>query len=206
MVSVLHYKYRNRTQRNSGQKHLSVAVTNMRREETDFSGNLASSRTLRVQCTALNDVNGSCECSALLQIQPHDFKHIINGHLGEVSCIGLAQHYTEILWLYQRENPVVYSGTRLGQKTTHSLPEICFSHQQSFYPRATEGMPVSDNCTVRQAKLSQITAEGKAGCLLGMLSAFWDFGYTSSGFCSASFYFERIRDIGMSCIVRMDRD
>lgn len=206
MVSVLHYKHRNRTQRNSGQKHLSVAVTHMRCEGTDFSGNLASNRTLHVQSTALNDVNGSCECSAILQIQPHDFKHIINGHLGEVSSIGLGQHYTEILWLHQRTNPVVYSGTQLGQKTTHSLPEICFSHQQSFYPRATEGMSVSDNCTVRQAKLSQITAEGKAGCLLGMLSAFWDSGSTSSGFCPASFCFERTRDIGMSCIIRMDRD
>lgn len=83
----------------------------MRREGTDFSGNLALSSTLHVQSTALNDVNCSCECSALLQIKPHDFKHIINGHLGKVLSIGLAQHHTEILWLHERENPVVYSGT-----------------------------------------------------------------------------------------------
>ena len=101
----------------------------------------------------------------------------------EVSSIGLAQHRTEILWLHQRENPVVHSGTQLSQKTTHTLPEIFyFSHQQSFFPRATEaeipqGMAISDNCTGGQAKLSWVTAEVKAGCLLGMLQTFWDPGY-----------------------------
>lgn len=115
-------------------KSILIAVTDTGWEGTDFSGNLALSSSSHVQSTVLNDVNCSCECSALLQIKPHDFKHVINGHQGKVLSIGLAQPHTEILWLHQRENPVVYRGTQLGQKSTHTLPEIFyFSHQQSFF-------------------------------------------------------------------------
>lgn len=122
------------TQRNPGQKHLLIGVTDPRCEGADFSGNLALKSALHVQSTALNDVNCSCECSALLQIKPHDFKNIINGHLGKVESIGLAQHHTEILWLHQRQNPVFYNGVRLGKKIARILPEIvCFSHQHSLF-------------------------------------------------------------------------
>lgn len=114
-------------------------MTDKRPEGTDFSRKLAESSTLHVQSTGLNDVNCSCECSAVLQIKCHDFKHVINTHLGKVSCIGLAQHHREILWLHQRQNPVVSSGTPLGQRNTYwTLPEIYVSHQKSFFPRATE--------------------------------------------------------------------
>jgi len=79
-------------------------VTNTGCEGTDFSGNLALSSTLHVQCTALNDINCSCECSALLQIKPHDFKRIINIHLGKVSSIGLAQHHTNSVAASERKS------------------------------------------------------------------------------------------------------
>lgn len=141
------------TQRNPGQKHLLIGVTDPRRGGADFSGNLALKSALHVQSTALNDVNCSCECSALLQIKPHDFKHIINGHLGKVESIGLAQHHTEILWLHQRQNPVFYNGVRLGKKDRSYTSWNCLfqSSTQPFFPRATEaGIPQGMSMTTAQ--------------------------------------------------------
>lgn len=138
-----------------------------------------------VQSTVLNDVNCSCECSAVLQIKCHDLKYVINTHLGKVSCIGLAQHYREIIWLHQRENPVVCNGTPLSQKNTHTehslksmsaFRSLLFqeSLKQKYY---RQSMSISDYGTDGQAKLLGIAAEMKAGCVLGILRVFWDSRY-----------------------------
>lgn len=146
---------------------------------------MALSSTLHVQSTVLNDVNCSCECSAVLQIKCHYFKHVINTHLGKVSCIELAQHHREIIWLRQRENPVVCSGTPLSQKNTHPEHSLkCMSAIRSLFFQESPkqkyyrlSMPISDYGTDGQAKLLGIAEEVKAGCLLGILRAFWDSGY-----------------------------
>lgn len=152
-------------------------MTDKRPEGTDFSSKLAESSTLHVQSTGLNDVNCSCECSAVLQIKCHDFKHVINTHLGKVSCIGLAQHHREILWLHERQNPVVSSSTPLGQRSTHTEHSLksmsairsLFFQEPRKQKHYRQSMSISDNGIDGQAKLPWTTAEVKAGCLLGIL-------------------------------------
>lgn len=178
-------------------------MTDVRCEGTDFSGNLALSSTLHVQSTALNDVSCSCECSALLQIKPHDFKCIINGHLGKVLFIGLAQKHQKFCGCIREKILLSTQQELLWHSIWPKDHSFYFSQQQSFFPKSHWSRNTTACIYTRglYRQAGQATM-GNSRNEDWLPSAHATLG-TSSGFCSASLFFERIWVI---CTMRMGRD